>query len=279
MRIKIFVVTHKQFNLPSNKGDCYYPIVAGKANKKEDFPDDYLLDDTGDNISCRHNKYSEYTVVYWIRHNVKDADVFGINHYRRYFVKMNYLQYLFSFVFNMKNYKSKRILSEKDICELFSDGTECILPKKESKFPENMKGLFNKYHSFEILKDARNVIGELYPEYLEHFDKVFESNSYYLKCICIMRKELFFEYADWMLGIMAKLENCEWCTGNRELAFLGERLLNVFISKNVIEAGRKYKELYFVNLERSIKDIGKIDLEFWSPSWMKKFVTVIRNQK
>ena len=278
MNTKIFVVTHKEFELPSEKGNCYYPIVAGKANNHESFPEYYLLDNMDDNISSKHDKYSEYTVVYWIRHNVRDADVIGINHYRRYFVRMNYFQYLFSFIFNMKNYKMRKVLSEKDIEEIFSDGTECILPKRESKYPDNMKGLFTKYHSSKIIDDARNVIMYTCPDYIETFDKVFQSNSYYLKCICIMKKELFFEYADWMFSILSKLENCEWCTGNRELAFLGEHLLNIFINKNVVDAGRKYKEMYFVNTDRSIKDFGKIDLEFWAPGWLKKFVSKIRNR-
>lgn len=208
-----------------------------------------------------------------MRNNVKDADIVGINHYRRYFVRMNYLQYLYSFVFDKRSYKLKKVLSADDIQQYFDRGYQCILPKKESKYPFTMKGFFERYHNPQILADARKVLQDLYPEYLVSYDSVMVANRYYLKCICIMKKELFDEYIDWEMSILSKLEAYPWCTGNRELAYLAERLMNVFVEERIVKKGIKVKELYFINTDKSIRDAGKSDMEFWSPDIIKRLVS------
>lgn len=61
MKIKIFALTHKKFEVPQDK--MYQPLQVGRE-EKEDLG--YLCDNTGDNISAENCYYSELTGLYWI---------------------------------------------------------------------------------------------------------------------------------------------------------------------------------------------------------------------
>ena len=82
-KLKIFVCAHKSD--PSTRNTLpFVPIQGGKELHK-DIDLGYICDNTGDNISNKNNKYSEWSVIYWIWKNVKDVEYIGLNHYRRYF--------------------------------------------------------------------------------------------------------------------------------------------------------------------------------------------------
>ena len=59
-KIEIFVLTHKEFELPQN--DVYTPILSGAISHDDDFG--YLRDDSGDNISDLNKYYAEMTGEY-----------------------------------------------------------------------------------------------------------------------------------------------------------------------------------------------------------------------
>lgn len=79
MKIKIFALTHKKFEVPQDK--MYQPLQVGRE-EKEDLG--YLCDNTGDNISAENCYYSELTGLYWIWKNVHTYKYVGTCHYRRY---------------------------------------------------------------------------------------------------------------------------------------------------------------------------------------------------
>ena len=83
MNLKIFIATHKKFDVPMSK--YHVPLHVGREGK-EDLG--YLGDNTGDNISLKNPNYCELTGLYWIWKNVKDVDYIGLCHYRRYFLKV-----------------------------------------------------------------------------------------------------------------------------------------------------------------------------------------------
>lgn len=56
----------------------FLPIAAGGGRY------DIQCDDEGDNISSRNNTFGELTSVYWAWKNLKDVDIIGMSHYRRY---------------------------------------------------------------------------------------------------------------------------------------------------------------------------------------------------
>lgn len=80
-RIGLFVAAHKPWPLPAQP--LYRPLGLG-GYRPGDAPD-ALTDADGDNIAERNPHYSELTGWYWIWKNVRDLDVVGLCHYRRYF--------------------------------------------------------------------------------------------------------------------------------------------------------------------------------------------------
>ena len=80
MDIKILVVTHKDYWMPNN--EIYLPILVGNNKVKNN----YLRDNTGDNISKKNKNYCELTALYWAWKNL-DNKYIGLCHYRRYFSK------------------------------------------------------------------------------------------------------------------------------------------------------------------------------------------------
>ena len=81
MSIKIFVMTHKQFEDPTDS--MYVPLQVGHAISPEL---GYLADDTGDNISRKNKSFCELTGIYWLWKNFHTCDYIGICHYRRYLI-------------------------------------------------------------------------------------------------------------------------------------------------------------------------------------------------
>ena len=61
----------------------YLPIQLGKTLTDVDLG--ITTDNTGDNISYKNLSFCELTGVYWAWKNLKNTDVIGLCHYRRYF--------------------------------------------------------------------------------------------------------------------------------------------------------------------------------------------------
>lgn len=78
---KIIVCCHKQDIIP--KQEPYLPIHVGKVLSSTDL--NIQSDADGENISEKNRSYCELTGMYWAWKNLKDVDVIGLCHYRRYF--------------------------------------------------------------------------------------------------------------------------------------------------------------------------------------------------
>ena len=78
---KIIVCCHKQ-DIMANQ-EPYFPVHVGKA--LSDAKLGIQPDDEGKNISAKNRSYCELTGLYWAWKNLKNVDVVGLCHYRRYF--------------------------------------------------------------------------------------------------------------------------------------------------------------------------------------------------
>lgn len=272
MQIEIYTITHKKYNFPLEK--IYIPIVAGAADYEEyDFPIEYKRDDVGDNISNKHDLFSEYTINYWIWKN-STAEIVGINHYRRYFIRGNWLGYILCTLDSSNRIGKYRII-QKDIEDIFQQGFNCILPKKQWRVNRTMREEFDKANSPELLNNAEKIIRNNFQEYIDDFNKVVNAKENYQKCICIMSKEMFDDYSAWIFSIFKELLHEGFEGKNREFAFLGERLMNVWVEHNRRIKRLRIKELFFVNPEFSLKDIKQNYTEIILPKFLKIYLKMI----
>lgn len=253
MNTKIYIVTHKNFEVPKNP--IYQPILAGSFEyDKSKFPD-FLYDDTGDNISNKHDLYSEFTVLYWMWKN-SDADIIGENHYRRYFLKCkDYKDY--RAILNEDDLTKiyDRIMDEQYIENIFSQGYNCILPKKCYHPGFTMYDIY--YNAREdtvlIFDSIRKVMSKYYPEYVSDLDEMLKLRRSYFKCINIMKREQFDAFCTWIFGVYSGLEKIDFKFKDREFAFMGEWLMNVWILHNVKTGFLKPKDQYFINTDKKAR--------------------------
>ena len=248
--IKIIVATHKAYWM--HKDQVYLPIQLGKAIHTN-LP--YLGDDIGDNISDKQPYYSELTAIYWAWKNLK-ADYIGINHYRRYFSR----EKLHFFGEANKN----KLFTYNNFVDLLLKAP-VILPKERNYYISSRKEQYKNSHNIRDLEVCREVLAELYPGYLDEFDKDMAKTHGHILNMFVMRRDIFCSYCTWLFDILFEVERRVDLSGydeyqQRVFGYLAERLLDVWIEKNNIS----YVEANYVVLE-------KVD-------WLKKIWKFIKKR-
>lgn len=235
--IKVLVAAHKKFNIPKN--GIYIPIHVGRELS---YDLGYIGDNTGDNISTKNPFYCELTALYWAWKNM-DCEIIGLNHYRRYFTTKSLFSQYFREDFN--NF----ILNEKTIYTIL-ENVDVILPKKRNYYIENIWSHYKNAHNIEDLKKTREIIEELYPDYITSFDKIMNGRKLHLYNMFIMRKEYFDSYCEWLFEILFELEKRIDISDydnyqKRVFGFISERLFNVWLeNKNL-----RISEVRVINTE------------------------------
>lgn len=218
MAVKIFAMTHKEFDVP--KDAMYIPLHVGHKQAKLDFG--YRGDDTGDNISQLNCYYAELSGVYWVWKNYHDAEYVGICHYRRFLTNED------GYVFTEKQYEE--ILQEYD-----------IITTKQLELPNSYHYGFGAHHKVETLDETGRIIHEKYPEYYEAFVDLVHKNKTYFGNIMVAKKQLFDEYASWLFDIFFELQNRIDLTfeddyHKRVFGFISEFLLYVWVTVKQLKA-------------------------------------------
>jgi hypothetical protein len=193
--VKIIVNTHKKYWMPHSK--MYIPMQVGAAldKDKDGNPKDlgYQKDNDGDNISEKNPLYCELTGLYWAWKNL-DADYIGLCHYRRYFGGFR----------SSRNPKG-RILLRRELQPMLGK-YRVFLPTKRHYVIESLYSHYQHTHYIEHLYVTRGIISQMYPEYIETYDKVLRQTSGHMFNIMIMDRELLNEYCTWLFNILEELE-------------------------------------------------------------------------
>lgn len=226
MNIKMMVATHKPYQMPEDK--VYYPVHVGAEGKDSI---GYTKDNQGDNISSKNANYCELTGLYYMWKN-EEYDVLGLVHYRRYFVHNK-----------KKGDKWEKILTENNIKSIMKY-TDIVLPKKRNYFIETNYSQYAHAHHAIDLDTTREIIEEMYPEYLEAYDKSMKKTSGHRFNMFIMKKQFADEYCQWMFDILFELEKrldiSKYSVNDaRVFGFVSERLMDVWLDTK----GYQYKEL------------------------------------
>lgn len=225
----IFVITHKRFDERVLR-EHYQILHVGSGACSSDIE---LRDDSGeDNISCKNANYCELTGLYWIWKNYKcsKTETIGIVHYRRFFVTWD------SYIFNSLLGISPKIILDKRVT-MYLNNYDIILPSPVH-LSTTIKENYAIFHQEEDLLITRNIISDLYPDYLPAYDKVMRKYSFYFANMMICKKEIFDNYCSWLFPILSNIEktiNIKKYKNDyqkRVFGFLSERLLNVWVEKN-----------------------------------------------
>ncbi len=230
--MKVYIVTHKNYNFPQNEIYCPIQVNAGK-NANLDIK---IKDNIGENISNKNKNFCELTALYWIWKNSKE-DIIGLVHYRRYFYRNTI----------SKNYKN--ILGKKDIDNILKE-YDIILPKKYYLYKNTVEQQYGSIHNAGDMLVCKEIIKEKYPQYIESFNRVMSQHYFFPYNMFIAKKEIIDKYCEWLFDILFELERkiCikEYDKYNqRVFGFMSERLFNVWLDKNKL----RIKEIQVNNTE------------------------------
>lgn len=247
--IKIFVSHRIDLDAEPIKNPLYCHMRCGAVDDEREGMS-IAGDDTGDNISYKHDRYSEFTVQYWAWKNC-DADYYGLCHYRRY---LSFADQEFP-TKQFQGFVEEQTITEKVIKKYCLNSAEEMYNKivpydavvGKSFDIENMPdhihhiNLFELFQnhpriviSREILELLTQLVRERFPQYYPALLERWASQEVIGFNCFVMKKELFSKMCDFEFDIMKQLENqidFSSYEGNsvRIIGYLGEILYGTFI--------------------------------------------------
>lgn len=226
--MKIYVVSHKKSDLVLPKE--YEFIQVGNGEKFASLTDK----DFKDNISKKNPYYCELTAAYLIWKNIKNQDIVGLAHYRRFFTT------------NRFSSKIKFILKEKRIRKDLQkyDFITTKLYKTNTTVKDTLLKTSIKEKDLNLLTQ---IIKEDYSDYYSDYLKMLNGKKSFLLNMMICKKELWDNYYSWLFPILEKLETKIDLSNytdyqKRIYGFLAERLFSVYMNHNKYSS-KKYPVL------------------------------------
>ncbi len=217
MNLRIYAMTHKQFDVPQDP--LYQPMHVGHAQAQDL---GYPGDDSGENISHLNCYYSELTGHYWLWKNCKDVDYIGTCHYRRYLIN-----------------EQEKVLTKNEY-EYLLKNYDMVTTKRVVLNNSYYYG-FSANHNIKALDCTGEVIRDLYPEYYETFLTLVHENETYFGNMFVTSKVNFDAYCEWLFTIFAEVEKRidldtdEDAYHKRVLGFISEFLLFVWVRVNALK--------------------------------------------
>lgn len=251
--VTIIIATHKPYKMPADS--MYLPVHVGAQGKMDAAgqPLDlgFVKDNTGDNISSLNPSFCELTGMYWAWKNL-DSAYLGLAHYRRHFS------------LGKRGRDPFDSILRKDELEPLLSHYSVIVPKKRKYYIETLYSHYAHTHYAEQLDKTYQIIGQLYPEYLNAYDRVVNRTYGHMFNMMIMRRDLFGEYCQWLFDILFALKEQ---LNMPELSFfqgrfygrISEIIFNVWLEQQ-LACGRLKKD--------EIKEIPCIHME--RINWWKK---------
>lgn len=250
-KTKILVCCHKE-DIRAAEAP-YLPIHVGKSISK--FELGIQADNEGENISEKNGSYCELTGMYWAWKNLKDVEVVGLCHYRRYFDFHNQCRKIFpSTSFATEQFKSLDLSIPEHMIDNMKEGD--IIMAEPVTYQSN---LFQDYCCMHISDDFR-VVQDIFEkeqnaEMLRAFYETMYLNgdlSHYN--MFVMTWKDFDKYCKWLFDILSKVELRTDISNyspvqKRIYGYIAERLLNVYVKANNMNVTRK--KVIFVGGEQS----------------------------
>lgn len=229
--VKILIACHKPSPIP--KAEALFPVQVGM--KGADIQMGIQGDDEGENISDKNYCYCELTALYWAWKNLKDVDVIGLCHYRRYFdFHDQCIRFLPDTSFPVSAIRELDFsLDETTLKKVIGGGV--VVPK--ALFGNcTMEQLYCMGHISEDYKTLRKVFFDTQSDnYKKAFDELMvRGYKFYAYNMMVMRWADFDAYCEWLFSLLFEVEQQVDISRysayqKRIFGFMSERLLNVWL--------------------------------------------------
>lgn len=303
MDLKILIACHKPSYIINNK---YFTYVYGgmdiinetskDGNINENditwIKNNFIGDNIGENISNKNRFLNELTIIYWAWKNykyLKEPDYIGFMHYRRHFLFLqdslkskSKIGYSYRYDYINKDY-------ENNINPKFIDNIgkyDLIIPKffdcakETNNFSNTIMEHYLTYMDTNrsLIKIEKYILNSAHlNKYKKEAINFYNFKGYYPLNMFIMKKDLFFEYAEFIFDIFNYLWSDDLekelifkgINYQRELAWALEIATSIFI-KTKINQGLLYKEY-----EVSFVENTDCSLEYVSPIFKSQLVGIV----
>lgn len=194
-----------------------------------------------DNIAHKNPNYCELTALYVLHKNTKDK-FYGIEHYRRYFCD------IFGNPITVKE------------CEKILKQGKLIVPVPNKMQPNNFLN-FCIHHFSRDIERVRDIIISDYRDYFDAFDSVMFSDKLSCYNMIVCNEKVYHGYCDWLFEVLDKVEKQtnikDYSAYQARLyGFLSERLLNVWVKKNIPKNMIVYRDVKQV--DQKDKSMAKV---------------------
>lgn len=264
-KVRMYVASHKKAQFPP--ASAYVPVQVNAAAAKECFLG-FRHDDEGENISDRNARYCEMTVQYWAWKN-EEADYYGFCHYRRYFnlsgnqYKENGWGEVIADYIDDDAIRKFGLTNEK-LAEALQDCDVLCSPRNDvSAFPSPLSSIREHWHKAEHLLDEdleilEEVVRELQPRYSAALEKVLSGSAISFCNMYVMRKDIFFDYCQWLFPLLERFEEKRDYShyskeALRTVGHLAERLFNVYMEHAIRNTNIRVKNAQVVHFEHPEK--------------------------
>ncbi len=242
---RAYVVYHKPYYFPALP-EGYIKVHAGKKLATIDLGNDFVGDDTGNNVSELNPYINELTVTYWAWKNTR-SDYVGFSHYHRYFLKDNHI---------MTMNEAIEVLEDYDILVRDLDVFATSYMRDRSQFsPDSLPKI-----AFDIFCKH---LSKTSPEYVPLLEKM-EAGRLLLGCsMFFTRWKVFDEYCKWLFSfLIPSAQEFAQCHSSkpkeirnkyqRIIAFLAEEAFHIFVMHNNLRV--KYVRPFTSGYESEEKD-------------------------
>ena len=253
----------------------FLPIAAGACRS------DITNDACGaDNISAKNKWYGDFTSLYWAWKNLKDVDIIGTSHYRRYLADDNLLSnwqdeyYLAWQGFMQRKYHVRRLMRLLKKCDFVMLHT--------LQFDRTVREQYIQYHPFpENIDYVTEALQKVHPESVDVWLQMLEEKSLQLGYLFITRWEKFDELCAWLYPLLLELEkliDVSQYEGyqSRVIAFLYERLVPVFLRTKGYKI--EQRSVYFIDADsqETVSDYKWRYFEFLRMQMWRRIKSIIK---
>lgn len=212
----------------------FFPIHVGKALHSE-VELGIQTDNTGDTISEKNNSYCELTGMYWAWKNLKNVDIIGLNHYRRYFDYHGQASESYdSESYPSSQFASLNLTTPDSIIEKVKNGA--IVTAKPTYFGSDLAHEYCFYHSSADFRALQHVIASTQPDYIKEafWEVMYQTYELMPYNMFLMRWEDYDKYCTWLFDVLQKVEDITDISDygpiqRRIYGYMGERLFNVWL--------------------------------------------------
>jgi len=223
--LKIFIMTHKDFNL--KRRNSVYTIVADdKSQLKKKYNLSIIYAENGKLYKLKR-AYGEMSKLYYIYQLYKTGEMnskyIGLNHYRRYFKFNDDIP---------------------DLDDIFKNYD--VILNRPRVIKKGMRKQFCKWHICKNYDEIIDIIKDIKPDYYESANKTIKLTKIHYHNLFIMKKSDFFKYCEFMYDVLFEFDRRHNLTSDEDVlkyvknnfyqsrlqGFLSERIANIFYFNN-----------------------------------------------